>query len=117
MDVLLCLREIVSSALRAMALWDRGVPASSFTGAEAGIVPDSQYGRARIRSVVPQRLRDCLANGHVAIVAGFQGVTESTEVTTLGRGGSDTTAVALFFFNDTATTEIYTDVEGIYTCD
>jgi len=117
MDLLLSTGEIVSCTLLAMALRERGVPASSFTGAQAGIRTDRVHGRARILGVDPDRIRRCLAEGEVAIVAGFQGITPETDITTLGRGGSDTTAVALAAALQADCCEIYTDVEGIYTCD
>jgi len=117
MDLLLSTGEIVSSTLLAMALRNRGVPAMSFTGAQAGIFTDQTHGRARILGIDASRIRDCLAEGQVAIVAGFQGINRQTDVTTLGRGGSDTTAVALAAALHAGRCEIYTDVEGIYTCD
>src|SRR5687767_696037 len=116
MDLLLSTGEIISCTLLAMALRDQGVPAVSFTGAQAGIFTDRAHGRARILRVDPGRIRESLAAGQVAIIAGFQGISPETDVTTLGRGGSDTTAVALAAALD-AECEIYTDVEGVYTCD
>jgi aspartate kinase len=95
MDLLLSTGEIVSCTLVAMALRELGLSAMSFTGAQAGILTDRRHGRARILSVEPGRIQGALDNGEVAIVAGFQGITPETDVTTLGRGGSDTTAVAL----------------------
>jgi len=117
MDLLLSTGEIVSCALLAMALRDLGVPAASFTGFQAGIVTDAVHGRARILGIDPTRLRARLTAGEVAVVAGFQGITEGTEVTTLGRGGSDTTAVALAIALGASRCDIYTDVQGVYTCD
>jgi aspartate kinase len=117
MDLLLSTGEIVSCTLVAMALRDLGVPACSFTGAQAGIRTDRTHGRARILSVEPERIGGCLAEGQVAIIAGFQGITPETDITTLGRGGSDTTAVALAAALKASRCEIYTDVEGVYTCD
>ena len=117
MDLLLSTGEIVSCTLLAMALRELGVPAASFTGAQAGIMTDSTHGRARILSVDPARIRRCLDEGLVAIVAGFQGITPETDITTLGRGGSDTTAVALAAALHANCCEIYTDVKGVYTCD
>ncbi|MGV3719703.1 MAG: aspartate kinase [Actinomycetota bacterium] len=117
MDMLLSTGEIVSCTLLAMALRDLDVPASSFTGAQAGILTDRAHGRARILGVDPARLRSCLESGQIAIVAGFQGITPETDITTLGRGGSDTTAVALAAALRAERCEIYTDVEGVYTCD
>jgi aspartate kinase len=117
MDLLLSTGEIVSCTLLAMALRELNVPAISFTGAQAGIMTDRSHGRARILSVDPARIRATLAEGKVVIVAGFQGITPETDITTLGRGGSDTTAVALAAALHAGRCEIYTDVEGVYTCD
>lgn len=117
MDLLLSTGEIVSCTLLAMALRDLGVEACSFTGAQAGILTDRSHGRARILGVEPSRVRAAVDAGQVAIVAGFQGITPETDVTTLGRGGSDTTAVALAAGLRANCCEIYTDVEGVYTCD
>jgi aspartate kinase len=117
MDLLLSTGEIVSCTLLAMALRELGVPACSFTGQQAGILTDRAHGRARILSVDPARIRAGLKEGQVAIVAGFQGITSETDITTLGRGGSDTTAVALAAALEAGRCEIYTDVEGVYTCD
>jgi aspartate kinase len=117
MDVLWSTGEIVSSTLLAMALRQIGVDALSFTGAQAGIYTDSVYGKARILKIDPGRVEEALARQQVAIVAGFQGITPETDVATLGRGGSDTTAVALAAALQAARCEIYTDVEGVFTCD
>ena len=121
MDLLLATGEHMSGTLVAMALHAIGVPAISLTGAQAGIRTDRSHGRARIANVDPARVRDELAGGKVVIVAGFQGATDEShqrgEVTTLGRGGSDTTAVALAARLQADRCEIYTDVEGIYTTD
>lgn len=117
MDLLLSTGEIVSSALLAMALKGMGCPAVALTGPQAGIGTDRRYGRARILSVNPQRVLRELEAGNVVIVAGFQGITEEADITTLGRGGSDTTAVALAAALECSRCEIYTDVEGIYTAD
>jgi aspartate kinase len=117
MDVLLSTGEIVSSTLMAMALGSMGVPAISFSGFQAGIQTDQTHGRARILKVDPRRIHQALAEGQVAIVAGFQGTTPEIDVTTLGRGGSDTTAVALAAALHARCCEIYTDVEGVYTAD
>src|SRR5207248_7820061 len=95
----------------------RGVPAASFTGSQAGIVTDTSHGKARILEVRGDRLRDAIATGRVAVVAGFQGVSVESDVTTLGRGGSDTTAVALAAVLKAEVCEIYTDVSGVYTAD
>lgn len=118
MDMLLTAGERVSMSLLAIALHDRGAPAVSFTGSQAGILTDSSHGEARITQITGERVRDAIARGKVAIVAGFQGVDpESKEITTLGRGGSDTTAVALAAALDAEACEILTDVEGVYTAD
>lgn len=117
LDLLLSTGEVVSCTLLAMALKDLGVPAISLTGGQAGIRTDRAYGRARITDVTPERIREELAEGKVVVVAGFQGVTDEEDVTTLGRGGSDTTAVALAAALGAERCEIYTDVEGIYTAD
>jgi len=117
LDLLLSTGEIVSSTLLAMALKHSGHPALALSGAQAGIGTDRRYGRARILKVDPQRIEAALAAGNVVIVAGFQGTTEELDVTTLGRGGSDTTAVALAAALKAERCEIYTDVDGIYTAD
>lgn len=118
MDMLLTVGERVSMALLAMALHDAGVEAISFTGSQSGILTDSRHNSARIADVRPERLRAELARGRVVIVAGFQGVNPVTkEITTLGRGGSDTTAVALAAALGPAECEIYTDVGGVLTAD
>lgn len=116
MDMLLTAGERISMALLAMALHDRGVPAVSFTGSQAGILTDSSHGGASITRITGERVRGSLAEGKVVIVAGFQGVEPvSKEVTTLGRGGSDTTAVALAATLDAVACEILTDVAGVFT--
>ena len=117
LDLLLSTGEIVSSTLLAMALKHIGHPAIALSGAQAGIGTDKRYGRARILTVDPHRVEAALKRGHVVIVAGFQGTTEELDVTTLGRGGSDTTAVALTAALKAERCEIYTDVDGIYTAD
>ncbi len=118
LDMLLTTGERVSMALLAMALHDLGVPAISFTGSQSGILTDAGHGAARITSVRPDRLRRELERGKVVIVAGFQGVNPDTrEITTLGRGGSDTTAVALAACFGAARCEIYTDVAGVFSAD
>jgi aspartate kinase len=117
LDVLLSTGEIVSSTLLAMALRQIGVEAMSFSGAQAGIYTDSVYGKARILKIDPHRIELALKRRHVVIVAGFQGITPETDVATLGRGGSDTTAVALAAALSAERCEIYTDVEGVFTCD
>jgi aspartate kinase len=118
MDVLLTAGERISMALLAMAIHDQGVPSTSFTGSQAGIVTDAVHGKAKILEVRGDRVRAALEAGEVVIVAGFQGVSGDTkDITTLGRGGSDTTAVALAAALDAAGCEIYTDVDGVYTAD
>lgn len=117
LDVLLSTGEVVSSTLLSMALHDLGCSAISLSGAQAGIHTDAIYGRARISEIDTNRLERELAAKRVVIVAGFQGISEDFDVTTLGRGGSDTTAVALAAGLSADTCEIYTDVAGIYTAD
>lgn len=118
MDMLLTAGERISMALLAMAIEDLGVPAVSFTGSQAGILTTSHHGEAQIVDVTPIRVSDALDDGKVVIVAGFQGVSpDSKDVTTLGRGGSDTTAVALAAALDADHCEIYTDVDGVFTAD
>lgn len=118
MDMLLTAGERISMALLAMALNDRGVPAVSYTGSQAGILTDSSHGGARITQITGERVRDSIADGKVVIVAGFQGVDPaSKEITTLGRGGSDTTAVALAATLGAQACEILTDVAGVFTAD
>src|SRR5512137_119012 len=116
LDMLLTAGERISMALLAMALEDQGVPAVSFTGSQAGILTDDRHASARIVEVRPVRVHEELDRGRVVIVAGFQGVSPRKEVTTLGRGGSDTTAVALAASLG-ADCEIYSDVDGVYTAD
>jgi aspartate kinase len=117
MDMLLTAGERITMALLSMALNTRNISAISFTGSQSGIITDTRHTRARILEIRPIRIGPELEKGRVVIVAGFQGVSRDKEITTLGRGGSDTTAVGLSFFNDTATTEIYTDVDGVMTAD
>ncbi len=117
MDVLLSTGETVSSTLMAMALKASGHPAVSLTGFQAGIRTDATYSKARITGVEPGRIRDELARNNIVIVAGFQGFSPSLDITTLGRGGSDTTAVALAVGLGADVCEIYTDVEGVLTAD
>jgi aspartate kinase, monofunctional class len=118
MDILLTAGERISMALLAMAITNLGVKAKSFTGQQAGLITDAVHGKARIVDVVPTRVRETGEKGQVAIVAGFQGVTKDTnDVTTLGRGGSDTTAVALAAGLGADVCEIYTDVDGVFTAD
>ena len=117
MDVLLSTGELVSCTLMAMALRGMGRKAISLSGAQAGIRTDTSYGRAKIAGIDPRRILAELERGNVVIVAGFQGVTEDMDVTTLGRGGSDTTAVAIAAGLGAERCEVYTDVDGIYTAD
>lgn len=118
LDILLTAGERISMALLAMAIEDLGVRARSFTGSQAGIITDTVHGKARILAVTPERVREALDDGNVVIVAGFQGVSRETkDITTLGRGGSDTTAVALAAALEADACEIYTDVDGVYTAD
>ncbi|HEY2960265.1 MAG TPA: aspartate kinase [Actinomycetota bacterium] len=117
LDMLLTAGERISMALLAMAIADLGTTAKSFTGSQAGIITDTLHGRARILDVRAGRIREALSQGHAVIVAGFQGVSTEHDVTTLGRGGSDTTAVALAAALSAASCEIYTDVDGVYTAD
>ena len=117
LDVLLSTGELISSTLLAMALGSLGYKAVSLTGGQAGIQTDSSYSQARILRVDPQRIVAELEKGNIVIVAGFQGVTRDMDITTLGRGGSDTTAVALAASLNAEVCQIYTDVEGVYTAD
>jgi len=117
MDMLLTTGERVSMSLLCMALADRGVPAMSFTGSQVGIITDTSHGKAKILEVRGDRLREALAEGRVCVVAGFQGVSTAKEITTLGRGGSDTTAVAIAAALDADACEIYTDVTGVFSAD
>jgi aspartate kinase len=118
LDMLLTAGERISMALLAMAIKSLGVEARSYTGSQAGMITDAQHGSARIVDVTPKRVRDALDSGYVAIVAGFQGFNRGTgDITTLGRGGSDTTAVALAAALGAEVCEIYTDVDGIFTAD
>ncbi|QIK82446.1 aspartate kinase [Sanguibacter sp. HDW7] len=118
MDILLTAGERISMSLLAMAINNLGVKAKSFTGQQAGVITDAVHGKAHIVDVVPSRVRETIEKGSVAIVAGFQGVTRDTnDVTTLGRGGSDTTAVALAAGLGADVCEIYSDVDGVFTAD
>ncbi|WCN38502.1 aspartate kinase [Aneurinibacillus uraniidurans] len=117
MDMLLTTGEQVSIALLSMALQAEGQPAVSMTGWQAGITTESVHTKARIAHIDPSAMQAALAAGNVVIVAGFQGVTEDGQITTLGRGGSDTTAVALAGALQADLCEIYTDVDGVYTAD
>jgi aspartate kinase len=118
LDMLLTAGERIAMALVAMAISDLGFTARSFTGSQAGVITDSVHGRAKIIDVTPGRITSALDEGHVVIVAGFQGVSQDTkEITTLGRGGTDTTAVALAAALGAEHCEIYTDVDGVFTAD
>jgi len=118
LDMLLTAGERISMALLAMAIANLGLEARSFTGSQAGVITDSAHGRARIIDVTPGRISSALAAGAIPIVAGFQGVSQdSKDVTTLGRGGTDTTAVALAAALGADVCEIYTDVDGVFTAD
>jgi aspartate kinase len=118
LDMLLTAGERISMALLAMAIKSMGHEARSFTGSQAGMITDAQHGSARIVDVTPVRLREALDEGAIVIVAGFQGFNRDTkDITTLGRGGSDTTAVALAAALDADICEIYTDVDGVFTSD
>ncbi len=118
LDMLLTAGERISMALVAMAISDLGFSARSFTGSQAGVITDSVHGKAKIIDVTPGRIRSAIDEGHIVIVAGFQGVSQDTkEITTLGRGGTDTTAVALAAALRADVCEIYTDVDGVFTAD
>ena len=118
LDMLLTAGERISMALLAMAISNLGHEARSFTGSQAGVITDSAHGRARIIDVTPGRIQEALNDGAIAIVAGFQGISQDTkDITTLGRGGSDTTAVALAAALDADVCEIYTDVDGVFSAD
>jgi aspartate kinase len=118
MDMLLTAGERISMAVLAMAIQTLGHEARSFTGSQAGVITDAIHGKARILRVTPDRVQAALDEGYVAIVAGFQGVSQDTkDITTLGRGGSDTTAVALAAALEADVCEIYTDVDGVFTAD
>jgi len=118
LDMLLTSGERISNALVAMAIDALGAKARSFTGSQAGVITTSVHGKARIIDVTPGRIRKALDNGNIALVAGFQGVSQDTkDITTLGRGGSDTTAVALAAALGADVCEIYTDVDGVYSAD
>jgi aspartate kinase len=117
-DMLLTAGERISMALLAMAIQSLGYPAESFTGSQAGVLTTAVHGKARIVNITPGRVENSVAEGNVAIVAGFQGVSPDTkDITTLGRGGSDTTAVALAAALKADVCEIYTDVDGVFTAD
>ena len=117
LDLLISVGERVSMTLLAMAIQDLGEPAQSFTGSQSGIITDTHHVAARVLDVKPHRIRRALDEGQIAIVAGFQGVSKTGEVTTLGRGGSDTTAVVLTAALGAEYCEICSDVDGVYTAD
>ena len=118
LDMLMTAGERISMALVAMAISDLGFSARSFTGSQAGVITDEVHGKAKIIDVTPGRITEALGKGHIVIVAGFQGVSQGTkEITTLGRGGTDTTAVALAAALGAEVCEIYTDVDGVFTAD
>jgi aspartate kinase len=118
LDMLLTAGERISMALLAMAITNLGFEARSFTGSQAGVITDSTHGRARIIDITPGRLAEAISKGYIAIVAGFQGVSQDTkDITTLGRGASDTTAVALAAALNADYCEIYTDVDGVFSAD
>jgi aspartate kinase len=118
LDMLLTAGERISMALLAMAIANLGHQARSFTGSQAGVITDSVHGKARIIDVTPGRIRSALEEGAIVIVAGFQGVSQDTkDITTLGRGGTDTTAVALAAALGAEVCEIYTDVDGVFSAD
>ena len=117
MDMLLSTGEQVSVALMAMAVNALGYNAVSLTGGQIGIITDSSHTQARIRTISAERIKELLGDGNIVIAAGFQGMDERHDITTLGRGGSDTTAVALAAVLNADQCEIYTDVDGVYTTD
>jgi len=118
LDMLLTAGERISMAVLAMAIEQLGAEARSFTGSQAGVITDAAHGKAQIIDVTPSRIEEALGEGSIAIVAGFQGVSQTTkDITTLGRGGSDTTAVALAVALDAEVCEIYSDVDGVFTAD
>src|SRR5439155_24453711 len=117
MDMLLATGEQTTIALTAMALHSLELDAISLTGAQAGIVTDGVHTKAKIRNITPKQVHELLDQGHVVIVAGFQGQTPDGHITTLGRGGSDLTAIALAAALKAGLCQIYTDVEGVYTAD
>ena len=117
LDMLLTAGERISMSLLSLALMEEGIPSISFTGSQSGIITDDKHGNARILKVNAFRIHEELAKGKVVIVAGFQGVSTAKEITTLGRGGSDTSAVALACYLNAEKCEIYTDVDGIFTAD
>jgi aspartate kinase len=117
LDMLLTAGERIAMSLLAIAINARGCKAASYTGSQAGIITDAQHGQAKIVEIRPRRIKESIDAGNVVIVAGFQGLSSSYEITTLGRGGSDTTAVAMAAALGAEICEIYTDVDGVYTAD
>lgn len=117
LDMLLTVGERISMSLLSMAIQDLGAPAVSFTGSQSGIITNNTHTNARITKVVPTRVRAALSEGKIVIIAGFQGVSEQLEITSLGRGGSDTTAVAMAAALDAIYAEICSDVDGVYSAD
>jgi len=117
LDMLLTAGERIAMSLLAIAVCDRGCRAASYTGSQAGIITDAQHGQARIVEIRPKRILESLEGGNVVILAGFQGLSTSYDITTLGRGGSDTTAVAMAAALGAEVCEIYTDVDGVFTAD
>ena len=117
LDMLLTVGERISMSLLSMAIQDLGAPAVSFTGSQSGIITNDTHTNARITKVVPTRVRGALDAGKVVIIAGFQGVSDRLEITSLGRGGSDTTAVAMAAALDADYVEICSDVDGVYSAD
>jgi len=117
LDMLLTAGERIAMSLLAIAVNARGCKAASYTGSQAGIITDTQHGKARIVEIRPQRIKESLDAGNVVILAGFQGLSTEYDITTLGRGGSDTTAVAMAAALGADVCEIYTDVDGVFTAD
>ena len=117
LDMLLTAGERIAMSLVAIAVNARGCRAASYTGSQAGIITDTQHGKARIVEIRPQRIKESLEAGNVVILAGFQGLSTEYDITTLGRGGSDTTAVAMAAALGADVCEIYTDVDGVFTAD
>src|SRR5262249_2497106 len=115
MDLLLSSGERVTSALLALSLQELGFPSRAFTGRQVGIITDSSQPKARIERISADRIREALKDGMIPVVAGFQGIDEKSDVTTLGRGGSDLTAVALAVALRADVCDIFTDVDGVYT--
>src|SRR5512141_1820890 len=117
LDMLLTAGERIAMSLLGIALNARGCRAASYTGSQAGIITDTQHGKAKIVEIRPKRIQESLGAGNVVILAGFQGLSTQYDITTLGRGGSDTTAVAMAAALGAEVCEIYTDVDGVFTAD